>query len=114
MELLLYYLPALETIRNFFELGGQVVVVIALLTLFMWILIVERLIYMRRGHPRMVKASKSLWEARHEHSSWNAHQIRFRIISQVSFYLERNCALIQTCVALCPLLGLLGNSNRND
>jgi biopolymer transport protein ExbB len=108
MELLFYYLPALETIRNFFELGGQVVVVIALLTLFMWILIVERLIYMRRGHPKMVAASKSVWNARSEHSSWNAHQIRFRIISQVSYYLERNCAMIQTCVALCPLLGLLG------
>jgi len=108
MELILYYLPALETIRNFFELGGQVLFVIALLTLFMWTLIVERLIYMRRSHPIMVKAAKQLWEARSEHSSWNAHQIRYRIISQVSFYLERNCALIQTCVALCPLLGLLG------
>ena len=108
MELIYYYLPALETIRNFFELGGQVLNVIGLLTLFMWILIVERLIYMRRGHPKMVRASKSLWEARSDRSSWNAHQIRYRIISQVSFYLERNCALIQTCVALCPLLGLLG------
>ena len=108
MELIFYYLPALETIRNFFELGGQVLLVIGLLTLFMWILIVERLIYMRRGHPKMVKASRAIWEARTDHSSWNAHQIRFRIISQVSHYLERNCALIQTCVALCPLLGLLG------
>jgi len=108
METILYYVPALETIRNFFELGGQVLFVIALLTLFMWVLIVERLIYMRRGHPKMIKASKALWAARGEHSSWNAHQIRIRIISQVAHYLDRNCALIQTCVALCPLLGLLG------
>ena len=108
METILYYVPALETIRNFFELGGQVLFVIALLTLFMWVLIVERLIYMRRGHPKMIKASKAIWTARSDHSSWNAHQIRIRIISQVAHYLDRNCALIQTCVALCPLLGLLG------
>ena len=30
------------------------------------------------------------------------------MISQVSAKAERNIALIQTCVALCPLLGLLG------
>ena len=108
METILYYVPALETIRNFFELGGQVLFVIALLTLFMWVLIVERLIYMRHGHPKMIKASKAIWKARSDHSSWNAHQIRMRIISQVAHYLDRNCALIQTCVALCPLLGLLG------
>ncbi len=30
------------------------------------------------------------------------------MISQVSSLAERNIALIQTCVALCPLLGLLG------
>ena len=30
------------------------------------------------------------------------------LISQVSSQVERNIPLIQTCVALCPLLGLVG------
>jgi len=108
MDQLYYYLPALETIRNFMELGGDVLFVIGFLTLFMWILIVERLLYLRTGHKRLAGVAQQLWEAREDHKSWNAHQIRSRLISQVSSQVERNIPLIQTCVALCPLLGLLG------
>jgi len=108
MDQLFYYLPALETIRDFMELGGDVLFVIGFLTLFMWILIVERLVYLRFGHKRLAANAQQMWEARKDHKSWNAHQIRTRMISQVSSEVERNIPLIQTCVALCPLLGLLG------
>ncbi len=108
MDQIYYYLPALETIRDFMELGGNVLFVIGFLTLFMWILIVERLLYLRLGHKRLAAKAQQLWESRTEHRSWNAHQIRNRLISQVSSEVERNIPLIQTCVALCPLLGLLG------
>jgi len=108
MDQLFYYLPALETIRNFMELGGDVLFVIGFLTLFMWILIVERLVYLRFGHKRLIGTAQRLWESRDDHGSWHAHQIRIRLISQVSSQVERNIPLIQTCVALCPLLGLLG------
>jgi len=108
MDLIYYYIPALETIRDFVELGGNVLFVIGILTLFMWALILERLIYIRGGHKRIVAAAQKLWENREDHSSWSAHQIRLRLISVVASHMERNTALIQTCVALCPLLGLLG------
>lgn len=108
MDHLYYYFPALETIRDFVELGGNVLLFIGLLTLTMWALIVERLIYIRKGHKKLVASAQQLWENRTDHSSWNAHQIRTRLISVVSSQMERNTALIQTCVALCPLLGLLG------
>ena len=108
MDLIYYYLPALETVRNFMELGGDVLYVIGYLTLFMWMLIIERLFYLRTGHKRMAANAQQLWEARADHNSWNARQIRTRLISQVSSQVERNIPLIQTCVALCPLLGLLG------
>ena len=108
MDLIYYYLPALETIRDFMELGGDVLFVIGFLTLFMWILIVERLVYLRTGHKRMAANAIHLWEGRSDQGSWSAHQIRVRLISQVSAQVERNIPLIQTCVALCPLLGLLG------
>ena len=108
MDLIYYYLPALETIRDFMELGGDVLFVIGFLTLFMWILIVERLIYLRTGHKRLAAKAQMLWEGRSDQGSWNAHQIRVRLISQVSSQVERNIPIIQTCVALCPLLGLLG------
>ena len=35
MDQIYYYLPALETIRDFMELGGDVLFVIGFLTLFM-------------------------------------------------------------------------------
>jgi biopolymer transport protein ExbB len=108
MDLIYYYLPALETIRDFMELGGHVLYVIGFLTLFMWMLILERLFYFRTGHKRLAAQALHIWEARKDHKSWNAHQIRTRLISQVSAKVERNIPLIQTCVALCPLLGLLG------
>ena len=108
MDVLLYYLPFLETIRDFIELGGPVLRVIGLVTLFMWMLIIERLIYFRTGHRSLVRKAHNYWDVRQDYSSWKAHQIRARIISEVSSNAERNLALIKTCVALCPLLGLLG------
>jgi biopolymer transport protein ExbB len=108
MDLVYYYLPALETIRDFLELGGDVLIVIGILTLFMWILIIERLLYFRLGHKKTLAAAQAIWNARDDQKSWNAHQVRTRLISVVSRRMDRNVALIQTCVALCPLLGLLG------
>ena len=108
MDLILYYLPALETVRDFLEMGGTVLYVIGGLLMFMWALIVERLIYIRMGHKRLAATAQQLWEARSDHKSWNAHQIRLRLVSRVAAKLEKNIPMIQTCVALCPLLGLLG------
>jgi biopolymer transport protein ExbB len=108
MDILFYYLPFLETIRDFIELGGPVLRVIGLVTLFMWMLIIERLVYMRTGHRKLVRKAHNIWDLRTDYSSWNAHQIRRRIVSQVAANAERNLSLIKTCVALCPLLGLLG------
>jgi biopolymer transport protein ExbB len=108
MDLIYYYIPALETIRDFLELGGDVLLVIGILTLFMWVLIIERLIYFRVGHKKMILAAQEIWGQRADHQSWNAHAVRARLISMVSRQMEKNIALIQTCVALCPLLGLLG------
>ena len=108
MDLIYYYLPALETVRDFLELGGTVLYVIGMLTMFMWILIIERVVYLRFGHKRLVAATQKLWEGRSDNRSWYAHQIRLRLVSHVSAQVEKNIPMIQTCVALCPLLGLLG------
>ena len=108
MDFIYYYLPALETIRDFVEMGGDVLFVIGILTLFMWALIFERLVYIRGGHKKIVAAATEIWENRTDHSSWNAHMVRGRLISVVSSHMERHIPMIQTCVALCPLLGLLG------
>ncbi len=108
MDQLYYFVPALESIRDFLEMGGTILSLIALLTLVMWMLIFERIFYLRGRHPKAINAALDTWTSRTERASWSAHQIRLRLVSRVSQGLERNLPLIKTCVALCPLMGLLG------
>jgi biopolymer transport protein ExbB len=97
-----------ESIRSFMEMGGFILTWIAVLTFFMWTLILERVWYFRSEHKAQVSHALDAWEARRERQSWNARQIRQAMISQVSEQMNATLPLIKTCVAVCPLLGLLG------
>ena len=108
MDQIYYYIPALESIRDFMELGGDVLLAIALLTLVMWVIIFERMFYIRFNHQKAVNKALSIWQQRKEHNSWHAHMVRERLISKVSQGIEKNLSLLETSVAICPLLGLLG------
>lgn len=99
---------AFEAIRDFLELGGPVLRWIAVVILAMWILILERLIFYRTALRKQMKDAFARWEARTERRSWHAHQIRAGLISEVKMAANAGLPLIQTLVALCPLLGLLG------
>ena len=108
METLYYYLPQLEAVRDFIELGGDVLFLIGILTLVMWMLILERLLYFLLRYPAVARAALARWEQRGERVSWHAHRVREFLLSTVQQELERNMPLIRTCVALCPLMGLPG------
>ena len=95
-------------IVQFVEQGGNVLYLIATLTFLMWTLIFERVWYFTNQHKTVVSEATDLWEGRPERRSWSAHQIRDRIISEAADRITGNLPLIQTCVTLCPLLGLLG------
>lgn len=97
-----------ESIRSFLEAGGIILIWIGALTFFMWTLIIERIWYLRTEHKAQVSHALEAWEARKERKSWNARQIRQAMISQVSEHMNATLPLIKTCVAVCPLLGLLG------
>jgi biopolymer transport protein ExbB len=92
----------------FMEQGGNVLWYIAGLTFVMWALIVERLWYFLFDHKNVVAHAIAEWEGRSERRSWSAHQIREAMISEASQKISGSLPLIQTCVMLCPLLGLLG------
>ncbi|MCZ0941997.1 MAG: MotA/TolQ/ExbB proton channel family protein [Gammaproteobacteria bacterium] len=95
-------------IVQFMEQGGNVLYLIAALTFLMWTLIFERMWYFFSQHKLLVQEATDLWESRPERRSWSAHQVRDRIISEASGRITGSLPLIQTCVTLCPLLGLLG------
>ena len=97
-----------EAIRDFMELGGPVLRWIAVTIFLMWTLIVERLVFFRTNMKAIAVDIREQWEARNERKSWHAHQIREGMISRFSISTNRGIPMIQTLVALCPLLGLLG------
>jgi biopolymer transport protein ExbB len=99
---------AFGAIRDFVETGGNVMLVIAAVTFWMWWLILERFWYFRWIHPKEAEAVEQSWNARADQRSWNAHQIRELMISEVELKLQRGVLIIKSLVALCPMLGLIG------
>jgi len=105
---MLWIADSFEAIRDFMSLGGPVLRVIAVTIFLMWVLITERILYFRTSMKAMSRQIFDNWESRAERRSWNAQQIRELMISQFSEATNRGITMIQTLVALCPLLGLLG------
>ena len=97
-----------ETIFAFMDKGGNVLWLIAVLVFFMWTLIFERLWYFSSSWKADRAQFIARWEGRSERQSWNAKQIRMRLLSTSRELINDNMNVISTCVALCPLLGLLG------
>jgi len=97
-----------EAIRDFLELGGDVLVVIAWTIFFMWVLIVERVLFFRTRMDKLAQEAVDAWEARPERQSWEAFRIRELLISDLKLAANARLPMIKALVALCPLLGLLG------
>jgi biopolymer transport protein ExbB len=104
----MWEIEALAVVREFIERGGNVLLVIAFVTAMMWTLILERFWYFRTAHRAEVRRIQKIWDARADHSSWHAKQIRRVLISELRQHLNSGLGLIGTLVALCPMLGLLG------
>lgn len=105
---MLNLVEALEDIRNFIDSGGDVLILIALLTFLMWTLLFERFWFYKGALNKIVNSTLETWEARPERTSWNSHKIRDAMISRVSEKINANLDMIGTMVTLCPLMGLLG------
>jgi biopolymer transport protein ExbB len=101
-------IEAIGAVRDFIETGGEVLLLIALVTLAMWTLMLERFWYFRLVHPGEADRIQRIWNDRTDQSSWGAQQIRRLLISEVQTRLDSGLTMIKTLVALCPLLGLLG------
>ena len=98
----------LSEIQAFVELGGTVIWALLFACLLMWMLILERIWFMRFSWPKRAGRIVNQWEARDDRFSWKALKIREEMISDVDMRLHALLPMIKTIVALCPLLGLLG------
>ena len=99
---------AFNTLRDFMSAGGTVLCLIAILAAVMCAIILERIWYFNAGHKEYMGEIKSEWDSITDHSSWKAQQIKDKLMSQAKEAVNRHLSLINTCVALAPLFGLLG------
>ena len=99
---------ALLSIRDFMEQGGTVLWLIAILVFFMWGMIFERIWYLSHGHNSYIDKLANQWNSRKDKTSWHALQVREKLISQAKFEINKNLSMIQTCIMLVLLFGLLG------
>lgn len=105
---MIWFYEAAAAIRDFMELGGNVLWAIMLVLFLMWTLILERIWFMYRVYPARMHAIVADWESRADTTSWFARQIRDGLISEASLALRNNIGVIKALIAICPLLGLLG------
>jgi biopolymer transport protein ExbB len=99
---------AFSSIRDFMEAGGSVLWLIAILVFAMWAMIFERIWFFSYGYNQYISVQSQKWNNRSDKTSWYALQIREKIISQAKIEISKNLSIIQTCVMLAPLFGLLG------
>ena len=95
-------------VRDFLEMGGQVLNIIALVIFLMWMLILERLAYFQTEVKTLKASIQSSWSQRKEKKSWASDAIREQMISEFNMSANQYIPIIKTLVALCPLLGLMG------
>ena len=74
----------------------------------MWAMIFERIWFFSYGYNQYISVQSQKWNNRSDKTSWHALQIREKIISQAKIEISKNLSIIQTCVMLAPLFGLLG------
>jgi biopolymer transport protein ExbB len=97
-----------ETIRDFLQRGGNVMVVLVWVVFIMWTLIIERHIYLLTENRIWLRAVLSERELRQDRWSWHARAIYDAAVSQLSMRFESGIRMIRTLARLCPLFGLMG------
>jgi len=88
--------------------GGPYVAWIFACGVVMWGLVFERYWYFARILPKEADESYAVWQARSDHLSWCARQIRTSMISRLNSGMTANLLLLRVLVPLSPLLGLIG------
>ena len=101
-------LPLVRGVLELVDDGGPFVGLIFAAGVLMWAIIAERYWYFLRVLPQQAKELQAQWDARSEHSSWCARQIRQAMISKLNVAMSAGMPVMQVLVPMSPLLGLIG------
>ena len=97
-----------DSILQFLNTGGAVLWLILWVSICLWCLIIERLLYFKQTYPQQRELWINQWESRADKCSQRALFIRECIISEAKISMEKTVPVIKMLIAICPLLGLLG------
>ena len=100
-----------DPLRQFFATGGLALWAIFAVAIALWALIIERFVFFWTHYPALEREVVSRWQARSDHQSWYALQVRKLEITQVDYQLSRGLPLIRCLTIILPVLGLLGTVN---
>jgi len=103
-----FLLAPFDAVGELVDAGGVAVEWIFLACVLMWTITFERYHFFRHRLGPESAALLAQWEARKDHDSWTARQIRNGMISRLNVAMTANLGVLRVLVPLCPLLGLLG------
>ena len=92
----------------FLQTGGDVLLILFLLSILFWTLIIEKFIYQRVNYRTSSKQLRRYWKAEENSDSWAKLQLKTAQVSELSIALNSNLSLMKVIISLFPLLGLLG------
>jgi biopolymer transport protein ExbB len=98
----------IEAINAFMDAGGFVLWTIFFVSMVLWFLLIERLLFFHFSLPDLRQRWLSQWTNRSDHISWQARMLRQKLLSEASLLLGANTPLIRVLITIAPLLGLLG------
>ncbi len=98
----------LDSIQQFLQAGGDVLWIILFVSICLWSLIAERLVYLKITYPTLQENWIKQWKDRPDKHSYSALSIRQCIISEAKISMGKTVPIIKMLIALCPLFGLLG------
>jgi biopolymer transport protein ExbB len=103
-----FLLAPFDAVGDLVAMGGIAVEWIFIASILMWAITFERYYYFKhRLEPHAAELLRQ-WEARKDHESWTARQMRRGMISRLNVAMTANLGILKVLVPMCPLLGLLG------
>ena len=103
-----FLLAPFDAVGELVDSGGVAVEWIFIACVLMWTITFERYHYFRHRLGPESATLLAQWQARKDHESWTARQIRRAMISRLNVAMTANLGVLKVLVPLCPLLGLLG------
>ncbi len=105
---MLDHIPLIRGVLELVDDGGPFVGLIFAAGILMWTIIAERYWFFRHVLPQRAQELQEQWNARTDHTSWCARQIRQAMISRLNVAMSAGFPVMQVLVPMAPLLGLIG------